>query len=37
MRERAARIGARLEIASGPREGTAITLTVPGAHAYAAS
>jgi signal transduction histidine kinase len=36
MRERAARIGARLEIASGPREGTAVTLTVPGVHAYGA-
>jgi signal transduction histidine kinase len=34
MRERAARIGARLDIASGPREGTALTLTVPGVHAY---
>jgi signal transduction histidine kinase len=36
MRERAARIGARLDIASGPREGTAVTLTVPGVHAYGA-
>lgn len=35
MRERAARIGARLEICSGPRLGTAVTLTVPGARAYA--
>jgi signal transduction histidine kinase len=35
MRERAARIGARLDIASGPRQGTAVTLAVPGAHAYA--
>ncbi|WP_413675210.1 triple tyrosine motif-containing protein [Massilia cellulosiltytica] len=36
MRERAERIGARLEIASGPRQGTTVTLTVPGAHAYGA-
>lgn len=36
MRERAARTGARLDIASGPREGTAVTLAVPGAHAYGA-
>jgi signal transduction histidine kinase len=36
MRERAARVKARLDICSGPRQGTAITLTVPGAHAYAA-
>ena len=36
MRERAARIKARLDICSGPRLGTAVTLTVPGAHAYAA-
>jgi signal transduction histidine kinase len=36
MRERAGRIGARLDIASGPRHGTTITLTVPGAHAYGA-
>jgi signal transduction histidine kinase len=36
MRERAARIGARLDIASGAREGTAVTLTVPGVHAYGA-
>jgi signal transduction histidine kinase/ligand-binding sensor domain-containing protein len=36
MRERAARIGARLHVASGPREGTAVTLTVPGVHAYGA-
>ncbi|MCS0613550.1 histidine kinase [Massilia kyonggiensis] len=36
MRERAERIGARLDIASGPRQGTTVTLTVPGAHAYGA-
>ena len=36
MRERAARIGARLDVASGAREGTAVTLTVPGVHAYGA-
>jgi signal transduction histidine kinase len=36
MRERAARVKARLDICSGPRQGTAVTLTVPGAHAYAA-
>ena len=36
MRERAARIGARLDIASGPRQGTMVTLTVPGVHAYGA-
>jgi signal transduction histidine kinase/streptogramin lyase len=35
MRERAARIGARLDVASGSREGTAVTLSVPAAHAYA--
>ena len=35
MRERAARIGARLDIGSGPRPGTAVTLTVPGARVYA--
>ncbi len=34
MRERAAHIGARLDIASGPRQGTTVTLVVPGAHAY---
>jgi signal transduction histidine kinase len=34
MRERAARIHARLDIASGPRQGTTVTLTVAGAHAY---
>ena len=36
MRERAARIGGRLDIASGPRPGTTVTLTVPAARAYAA-
>jgi signal transduction histidine kinase len=36
MRERAERIKAKLDICSGPRLGTAVTLTVPGAHAYAA-
>ncbi len=36
MRERAAHIGARLDIASGPRQGTTVTLSVPGAHAYGA-
>jgi signal transduction histidine kinase len=36
MRERAARVKARLDIRSGPRQGTAVTLTVPGARAYAA-
>jgi signal transduction histidine kinase len=36
MRERAAHIGARLDIASGPRHGTTVTLAVPGAHAYGA-
>jgi signal transduction histidine kinase len=36
MRERASRIKARLDICSGPRLGTAVTLTVPGARAYAA-
>jgi signal transduction histidine kinase len=36
MRERAERIGARLEIASGPRRGTTVALTVPGTHAYSA-
>jgi len=36
MRERAVRIEAKLDICSGPRLGTAVTLTVPGAHAYAA-
>jgi signal transduction histidine kinase len=36
MRERAARIGARLDIAGGPRQGTSVTLTVPGVHAYGA-
>ena len=35
MRERAARIGARLDIAGGPRQGTTVTLAVPAAHAYA--
>jgi signal transduction histidine kinase len=37
MRERAARIGGRLDIASGPRQGTTVLLTVPAARAYAAS
>jgi signal transduction histidine kinase len=36
MRERAAHIGARLDIAGGPRQGTTVTLGVPAAHAYAA-
>lgn len=36
MRERAARIGAKLDIGSGPRQGTTVALTVPGAHAYGA-
>ncbi|MCS0633278.1 histidine kinase [Telluria mixta] len=36
MRERAERIGARLDIACGPRQGTTVTLAVPGAHAYGA-
>jgi signal transduction histidine kinase len=36
MRERAARIGARLDITSGPRQGTTVALTVPGTHAYGA-
>jgi signal transduction histidine kinase/streptogramin lyase len=35
MRERAARIGARLDIAGGQRQGTTVTLAVPAAHAYA--
>ncbi|PQO99266.1 hypothetical protein C5614_09235 [Massilia phosphatilytica] len=34
MRERADHIGARLDIAGGPRQGTMVTLTVPGMHAY---
>jgi anti-sigma regulatory factor (Ser/Thr protein kinase) len=36
MRERAARIGARLAVDSGRRTGTAVVLTVPAARAYAA-
>jgi signal transduction histidine kinase len=36
MRERATHIGARLDIASGPRQGTTVTLVVPGAFAYGA-
>jgi signal transduction histidine kinase len=36
MRERAARIGARLDITGGPRLGTTVALVVPGAHAYGA-
>jgi len=36
MRERAERIGARLGIASSPRQGTTVTLAVPGVHAYGA-
>jgi signal transduction histidine kinase len=35
MRERAGRIGAALEIESGPRKGTAVTLEVPAACVYA--
>lgn len=34
MRERAARIGGRLDIASGPRQGTTVLLTVPAGRAY---
>ena len=34
MRERAARIGARLDIASGPGEGTRVEVQVPAAVAY---
>jgi signal transduction histidine kinase len=36
IRERAVHIGARFDVCSGPRLGTTVTLTVPGARAYAA-
>jgi len=36
MRERAARIGGRIDITGGPRQGTTVLLTVPAARAYAA-